>query len=270
MQTEPEFPKLFVFDLDGTALGGDFEPYRRLPDPFSAFLDRLMARGCHWVINSAWEIGGQWRMVRASAVQSRPLYFVGGFALQLAELVDGDLQKVQPYTAEMEAEIYKIGRAHLRPIFDDLAARFERTQSDFRLHWLTMRPAPEDLARFTEYAWERYGEDQHISVYFAEGGTRFSAYPTAMNKGRGMKEIARRTGLSPDRVVVAGDAIGDVPMMSPALCAHAICPENAVKRVAAHVRERNGIMGHGVCCLGVLDAFNRLAQRHGWDWPTQP
>jgi len=118
MQAEPVFPKLFVFDLDSTALGGDFEPYSRLPDPFSAFLDKLVARGCQWVINSAWGIEGQWRLVQDSAVQSRPLYLVGGFALQLCELADGTPRKVQPYTAEMEAEIHAIGRAHLRPIFD--------------------------------------------------------------------------------------------------------------------------------------------------------
>ena len=33
--------KLFITDLDGTALGGDFEQYARFPDSFSKFLDKL-------------------------------------------------------------------------------------------------------------------------------------------------------------------------------------------------------------------------------------
>ena len=33
------FPKLFVTDLDGTALGGGYEPYAKFPDHFSKFLD---------------------------------------------------------------------------------------------------------------------------------------------------------------------------------------------------------------------------------------
>ena len=32
------FPKLFVTDLDDTALGGGYVPYARFPDPFSEFL----------------------------------------------------------------------------------------------------------------------------------------------------------------------------------------------------------------------------------------
>jgi len=43
--------KLFVFDLDGTALGGHV-PYDQFPKPFADFLDDLARRGCRWATNT--------------------------------------------------------------------------------------------------------------------------------------------------------------------------------------------------------------------------
>ncbi len=71
------FPKLFVTDLDGTALDGGYQPYARFPDPFSEFLDYLHDNGCQWAINTTWDVGGQWDIVELSSVKSKPVFFYG-------------------------------------------------------------------------------------------------------------------------------------------------------------------------------------------------
>ena len=52
--------RLFVTDLDGTALGG-YEPYDRLPEKFCALLDRLVDDGWEWALNTTWDPEGQWK-----------------------------------------------------------------------------------------------------------------------------------------------------------------------------------------------------------------
>ena len=93
-------PKLFVTDLDGTALGGEYRTYRRLPDPFCVFLDRLVERGCRWTINSGWKTDLQWQLVLNSVVKSRPAFLMGSAGMQLEQVTQLDPVPVQPYSAQ--------------------------------------------------------------------------------------------------------------------------------------------------------------------------
>ncbi len=62
---------------------------------------------------------------------------------------------------------------------------------------------------------------------------------------------------------MAGDNAADTAMMAPG---HAICPENAGEDVKKHVLSMGGVVGRGGCAEGVIDAFNRIAEKKGWEW----
>jgi hypothetical protein len=54
--------------------------------------------------------------------------------------------------------------------------------------------------------------------------------------------------------------------MGDGLSEHAICPENAGEDVKRHVLSMGGVVGRGECAQGLIDAFNRLAEKKGWEW----
>ncbi|MBN1672135.1 MAG: HAD hydrolase family protein [Kiritimatiellae bacterium] len=260
------FPELFVTDLDLTALGGEFKPYGRFPDPFSEFLDALAERGCRWMINSAWPIDGQWRLVLDSAVRSRPSHLAAEFGLRLAAVTEDGPQKVQPYTSEMEARVAEIARTHLFPLMKDLCARFYPVRIMYREQWLSFFPSNPDKDALREYVEKAYPAGGQLNIFFSKAGDQLSAYPAVMEKGRALAETLRLLGLSADQVVVAGDAIGDLSMMTPELATHVICPQNSSSKVIPVVQARNGIVGAGECALGVIDAFKKLAKKNDWSF----
>lgn len=257
-----KFPRLFVTDLDGTALGGEFQPYARFPDPFAAFLDRLDQRGCRWAICTTWDVQGQWQLILASGVRSRPSFLIGEISQRIAEPATSGLNLLQPYTADAEAAVARVSRATMLPMIRDICSRFSPQGMHFYGHWFDFTPTDSDREACLAYVRERYAHTPGIEVNCTE--RLFRVYPSLLNKGTGVTEIIRRLGLGPDDVVVAGDNIMDLSMMQPSVARHVICPESASPEVKAHVVESGGVVGTGTAGLGVIDAFQRLARQR---WP---
>jgi hydroxymethylpyrimidine pyrophosphatase-like HAD family hydrolase len=259
-----EFPQLFVTDLDGTALGGGYRPYARFPDHYSEFLDRLHARGCQWAINTTWDVQGQWGLVQVSSVRSRPAYFMAELGMRIATLKGDELEFVQPYTADMEARSDAINREHLVPAMLDICNRFPPATVGFYGHLCEMKPRKGLGDEVAAYLSEAYGNHPVLAVGGGPGGIGIT--PRMLNKSLHTKEVLRLSGISPDRVVVAGDSPGDLPMMTPDLCAHVVCPGDAQPQMKAHVQARDGAIGKAPCGMGVIQAFEELACRHGWEF----
>lgn len=258
------FPKLFVTDLDSTALGGGHRPYARFPDAFSGFLDKLGSRGCRWAINTTWDVNGQWELVLGSSVKSEPLFLMGELGHRLAAIENGEPVFVEPFTSDTEREVAVIREKYLYPLVKDISGRFSPEKSHFYGHLFDFRAAEPESGKFLDYVSGKYSSDENLFCRYSEKG--IVAYPAFLNKGRSLKEAVKIGGFSPEDVVIAGDNESDTAMMARELSTHAVCPENAGEDVKRHVLGMGGVVGRGECAEGVIDAFNRLAEKKGWDW----
>jgi len=258
------FPKLFVTDLDSTALGGDFKPYQRFPDPFSEFLDRLAARGCRYAINTTWDVGGQWNLVAVSAVKAKPAYLMAELGLRLARYGEDGPEFVQPYTENMESKLRQVVEVHLHDFMKDVCGRFRSQRTNFYGHWFDMRPVEDDGPAMAEYVNGKYSDLDALNIRCTENIV--CAYPTFLSKGLSVAEVLRLEKLRPEDVVIAGDSMMDAKMMAPELARHAVCPENADEQLKQHVTATDGVVGQGVAGLGVIDAFEKLARKRGWEF----
>jgi hypothetical protein len=226
--------KLFITDLDGTALGGDYEQYARFPDLFSEFLDSLVAQGYSWGINTTWDVGGQWDLVNISSVKSKPDYLMAEFGLRMASVKSGKPEFIQPYTSNMEDKLKKIRHRKLNPIIHELSGKFDAARLMFYGHLLSFELAKQD--------------------------NMVSARPAFMNKAEPFAEI----NLAPEQIIVAGDEVTDLAMMQPEVAAHYICPANAAPEVKKHVEKHNGEIGTLPYGAGVVEAFDKLSKRYNW------
>jgi hydroxymethylpyrimidine pyrophosphatase-like HAD family hydrolase len=256
------FPKLFVTDLDGTALGGGYEPYVRFPDRFAAFLDRLHAAGCRWAINTTWDVNGQWQLVLASAVRSRPAFLMAEVGCRLAEVRDDGPHMVEQYNASMGTAIARVNEMHIHPFIRELVNRVNPNRMNFYGHWFDFSfdeadgPAVDDVCR---------GLSAGAPVQCERKPGRIVVYPACLGKDKNLAAVLQMTGISPEHVVVAGDEIPDLAMMQPSLAAYAVCPQNANEKVKARVAGM-GVVGTATHSDGVIDAFERLARDNKWNW----
>ena len=262
-----EFPKLFVTDLDGTALGGGYEPYARFSEPFCKFLDQLDSHGCRWAINTTWDVNGQWQLVLGSPVKSRPLYLMGELGFRLAEIKDNQPVMVQPYTEKMETRLAEISDSRLLPLIQDVCGKFRPVKMYFYGHLFHFVGRPEDAEKLFEYAQENYQQDQQLNCVVRDG--KLSAHPAFLEKARSLEEVVRCSGFTPGEVVVAGDEIADTTMMCSELATYSICPENANQEVKDVVLASGGEIGKAHSGDGIIDAFARLADKNGWNWNRQ-
>lgn len=257
------FPELFVIDLDGTALGGGYLPYARLPDPFSVLLDGLAAKGCRWAVNTTWDVNGQWQLIQGSSVKSRPSFLIAEFGLRVANLGEDGPEYVQPYTSEMERKLIPVQQEALLPLLHALLDRFSPTKVQYYGHLLSFTvadDASDELARYVRDLDVGNGSLTHS----LRNGT-LSCTPAMLNKGLGLAEVLRLTGIQADRVLIAGDGAADIAMMQPGLAGCAVCPENAESEVKEHVLSLGGEIGKGPGSRGTIDAFAKLAKKHQWD-----
>lgn len=246
--------KLFVFDLDGTALTPGQEPYARLTDPFSRFLDEISVDGWTWGINSTWDVLGQLRLVLVSRVKSRPSFLMGEMGMRLAAVVDSQIEFVQPYTEMMERKVQGVVENELYAIMNRICSRFHPSRMHFYGHLFDFTADEKEKAEFDDFTSKITGD----GLVIGKGAGRFTAYPALLNKGESLKEIIRITNLLPENIVVAGDAVADIPMMAPDISKHPICPANAPDEVKRHVKSSEGIVGTKPYAEGVIEGFYQL------------
>ncbi len=265
------FPKLFITDLDGTALGNGFRPYARFPDPFSEFLDRLAERGCRYAINTTWDVHGQWDLVENSAVKSKPLYLMAEVGLRLARHGREGAEFVQPYTKDQENRLQDVVETHLQPLAQEICARFKAQSMHYYGHCFEFRPVVEDAPAQREYVNENcLGADYPLRIKLkindGNGQCAFGAFPKFLRKGTSIKAVMEVEDLRPEQIVVAGDEATDLSMMEPGLSTLPLCPDNACAEVKGHVRKLGGAVGNAHSGLGIIDAFAQLAQQNNWQF----
>ena len=244
--------KLFIFDLDGTALIPGKQPYARLPDFFSEFLDVISQKGWMWGINSTWDVNGQWHLVLVSSVKSRPSFLIGELGFRIARVRNSRLEFLQPYTKNMEKKVRKINEKELYPVMHRICSRFRPVKMYFYGHLFDFMVENKEKDAFEKLTIK----SKNLIIKKSDG--RLVAYPSILNKGNPIKEIMKITGLSPKDIVVAGDEPIDIPMMSPTLSKNVICPSNAGEEVKRHVKEIGGIISKKSHSEGVIEGFKLL------------
>jgi len=258
------FPKLFVTDLDGTALVKGGRPYARFTDKFSSFLDALDRRGCRWAINTTWDMHGQMQVVFASKVKSRPLFLMGELGNMLGKVQGDEIFPVEPYTSDTGKKREEVNRNILWPLIKDIASRFTPEKMYFYGHLFHFKPVHSQLDKVFAYCRKSYSGETEIVVKCKGAG--LVVYPSFLSKGRALAEALRISGISPKEVMIAGDEKADLSMMNRKLSGYLLCPRNADPKVKEYVLKNGGVVGFGDTAEGIMDAFNVLAARHRWNW----
>ncbi|UUZ79359.1 HAD hydrolase family protein [Paenibacillus sp. P26] len=257
------FPKLFITDLDGTALGG-IRPYARLPDELSGLLDELNRRGCAWATNSTWDVKPQMQLVYASAVTSRPTYLIGGAGLQLCQVSGDEIHPVEPYSSRMNTLLEKVVQTESLPFIREICGTFSAQTMSFNGFWFAMKAAEEEADGLMKLLEQKAGQAPGLTIVCMPQEQRFYAHPAFMRKGTGLRAILDITGFAPEDIIVAGDEAMDLDMMRPELAAHVVCPSNAHPMVKERVMHMGGAVGGEPFGAGVVQAFRELAERRGW------
>jgi len=258
-----EFPKLFIVDLDGTVLAKGQEPYARLVDRFSDFLDKLAEHGCEWGINSTWDVQGQWHLALVSSVKNKPKYLMGEIGLRLAEIKKSSIEFIHPYTGMMENRSEEEINKRMRPIVREITSQFMSKRMHFYGHLFDFSVVDDEKSAFNEFI-RKFKEVEGLVTNIGNGS--FSVYPAMLSKGHPIREIMRICGYSPRDIVVAGDEITDLDMMCPSITSNPICPSNSATDVKEHVSKSGGVSSEKPYADGIMDAFNALSVKRGWNF----
>ncbi len=247
--------KLFFTDLDGTALGGGFPVYARLPNRFAAFLDDLAEQGVGWCFNTSWDIKGQWELICNSPVESRPAYLVAEFGRKIARVSGDKLELIQPYCDLMDERVHRYSDTELAPLLNKLNQYFipDVIHSYGHLFSYTAAKAKTALT-MREFA----DSLQNPAVNAWAVKNKLSVLPAFLGKGVPIREIMRLERLTPDDIWTAGDQLPDLDMMAPDVSKHFVCPANAPDQVKEEVLKRGGRVSTLEFAEGVMDGMQHL------------
>lgn len=257
--------RLFVFDWDGTALGGH-DPYDRFPKEFARFLDGLAERGIGWATNTAWGVDLQYKVIKASGVKSLPVFLAGATGRMLAYVTKRGLRPDRLY----ERRIKSLDRIFVR--------RFGMTMR--RIAAQLLRNGLVDQLYFNPYgqpsmavnfAGEREARTgwrlvnpllKSGNMYRMSGkGNNDSILPSFMNKGAVIQYMQKKLGLQAEETMVAGDGWNDRHMFAPEVAGWMICPANAHPGIKALVRKHAGIVSRRRYSWGVIEAAEKLMNK---------
>ncbi len=246
--------KLFMTDLDGTALGGGFLPYDRFPDHYSDFLDELAARGWDWAINTTWEPEGQWKLVLQSKVESRPRFLIAEFGRQLIEVRNNELMRVNPYTERNDLRIAEYCQKYLLPLLNRLFMRIQPRSIMYYEHLVTVKYRHEIMKdMFPELT---NAEASNIFDIYLDKHT-LSLRAKFLSKGLPMPIIIDRFGYRPENIICAGDELMDLGMMDPLYSKVYLAPGNANEDLKKYVIAHGGYIGTKSFAAGTIEAFYR-------------
>ena len=263
--------KLFVFDWDGTALGGHL-PYDQFPKAFASFLDELDRRGVRWATNTTWAPDSQHAVIKRSRVRSDPVFLSGGTGLFLATIRLGRLV----HDARYERQVLRRQQAfharnwpHIRRLFqvllkrnlvDSLSYNYDQPQC---MLTFTCRPGNAKKIRGVlaplldagdYYPWDP-GRQANVTLL-----------PHFMNKGGVVAVMQQRLRITAENTIVAGDGINDLPMFDPAIARWAVCPENADDRIKKAVRAMGGIVARQRYSWGVVEGARKILNGLKSEW----
>ena len=257
--------RLFVFDWDGTALGGH-EPYDRFPGEFVRFLDGLAKQGIGWATNTTWAVETQCKVIKTSGVKSLPVFLAGSSGRIAAHMTKRGLIPNHPYKRWIESldRMFdrRVGKTMRRIaaqlLRDGLADQLEFNPYQHR--YMTVNFAGEREAR---KGWQLISPLLKTgSMYRMVGkGNNDTIAPAYMNKGTVIEYMQKRLGLRAEETMVAGDGWNDRHMFEAGVAGWMVCPANAHPGIKALVRKHDGVIGRRRYSWGVIEAAEKLMNR---------
>ncbi|MCX6992569.1 MAG: HAD hydrolase family protein [Kiritimatiellaeota bacterium] len=257
--------RLFVFDWDGTALGGH-DPYDRFPKEFVRFLDGLAKQGIGWATNTTWAVETQYKVIKTSGVKSLPVFLAGSSGRIAAHMTKRGLIPNHPYARWIESldRMFdkRVGKT-LRRIAAQLLRDGLVDQLDFnpyRHRYMTVNFASTSESR---QGWRLISPLLETgNMYRIVGkGNNDTILPTYMNKGTVIAYMQKRLGLRAEETMVAGDGWNDRHMFKTDVAGWMVCPANAHPGIKALVRKHDGVIGRQRYSWGVIEAAEKLMNR---------
>ena len=255
--------KLFVFDFDGTALGGH-EPYDQFPRPFAKFLDELDAKGIRWATNTTWAPDPIYAVARRSGVRSEPVFLTGQTSRLLATVKNGEVVHDEEYEKSIlrrERRFKRKNWPQVRRIFMKLlrADLVDRICFDFfGQNSVTFSCKKKDSRRVWRMIAPLLESGEYYSFSGTLGGTSGTLLSRHMNKGEIMKVLLRRLKLKPENVIVAGDGTNDLHMFDPRFAKWMVCPANASPLIKERVRQFGGVVGRKKFSWGIIEGVRKI------------
>jgi hydroxymethylpyrimidine pyrophosphatase-like HAD family hydrolase len=258
--------KLFVFDFDGTALGG-CKPYARFPESFVHFLDGLEKRGMRWITNTGWSLEAQAELLETSGVRSAPAMLIGQGGMSLGHFRAGRLARDRRHDKRMQALVRSFRTRvwpQVRSIFieilkADLVEKiaFDNSFSDFCVIDFACR------ARRQNQVWKKFQPLIDSKDYYAMDPSRKSdgvLMPYYINKGAILQKIRNQLGIQATETLVAGDEANDIHMFDPEVAEWMVCPANANPIIKAAVRRHGGIVAGKKYSRGVIEGATQIIE----------
>lgn len=230
-------------DLDGTFLGGTAADRARLyrwieanrasvglvfvtgRDP--AFIARLCADGVPW-----------------------PDFVIGDVGTTIAAVEGGGIVPIAALEAQIAAAWNGAGPRVRAALADAPGLRLQPTPFRHRVSY-DMDPATFDPAAV------RIVQDMGLDALISDNRF-FDVLPRGVSKGPSVLRLVRHLGLSPDRVLVAGDTLNDLSMLECGLPAVAVGgSEAALLRRVAPLSHVHAARAHGAG--GILEAIEAFA-----------
>jgi len=257
--------RLFVFDWDGTALGGH-DPYDRFPKEFARFLDGLAERGIGWATNTTWGVELQSKVIKASGVKSLPFFLAGATGRSLASVTKHGLSPDHLYARRIKS-LDRLFSRQFGSAMRRLAGQLLRNGLVDQLYFnsygqpsLTVSFAGKGEAR---KGWKLAGPLLNSGAVYRMTGTNNAdtILPLYMNKGAVITQMQRQLGLKAEETMVAGDGWNDRHMFETDVAGWMVCPANAHPGIKALVRKHNGVIGRRRYSWGVIEAAEKLMNR---------
>jgi HAD superfamily hydrolase (TIGR01484 family) len=254
--------KLFVFDLDGTALGGH-EPYEQFPLEFARLLDKLSEQGIRWATATTWKVDKQLELIRSSGVKSDPVLLTGCTGRSAFTVVGNKMFPVSAYMEEISELDFNLVKKYGKTIQSIITTLktgncVEKiSYNRFGHHVISFNAAKGKSQKLRQILQPLID----TGAYYLSTPGKFddnSLLPEHMNKGRAVRLIQKIAGISPEETLIAGDETNDFHMFDPRLAKYMVCPHNAHAGIKKIVMGNNGIIASKNYSYGIIEAVNKI------------
>lgn len=252
--------QLISTDFDGT-LHTDFGT-PPVPVVLQQLLGRLQKRGVRWVINTGRDKPSLLDALEKAQLEVQPDYLVV-VEREIYQRTEDGYEAVAEWNDRCTLEqntLFEQVRPDLPEIHAWIQERFSaHLYEDPFSPFCMIARSNADMDVTHDYLEAYCQRVPGLTVVRNDIYARFSH--AAYNKGTALTEIARRLGIARDHILVAGDHLNDLPMLSTEVARWIVAPVNAVEAVKHAVRRQEGYISHQPCGEGVARGLEYVLEQ---------